>query len=269
MPRVQRHGQGEDVSQQLDRSVRAYVARGTGLDMNLVRPGNAKGQRPKAPYATLLPVSDLRTGAPQYRQQVDAAGRAAGTLTETPYRRTYSLQFYRAGALDLANAFDRWAASEDGLIVADTSFASYGGGIRRIRVRDAGSYSDTPRVVITGPGGSGATAEAELAPGTGRRPVQGIGITAAGGDYVGPTVTLESDDAGDTAGVAMAYGWGFQVDHPLTVRRLDSIIGDAFEERGQIDLPVLYTTLDLQDTGGVDTWECELVVGGSGVVLTG
>ena len=103
------------MSQQLDRTVRAYVARGT-LATNLVRPGNAKGQRPKVPYATLLPKSDIRTGAPQYRQMVNSDGAAAGTLTETPYRRTYSLQFYREGrddkigALDLANAFDRWAA---------------------------------------------------------------------------------------------------------------------------------------------------------------
>ena len=70
-------------------------------------------------------------------------------------------------------------------------------------------------------------------------------------------------------GSAVAIGWGFHVEHPLTVRRLDDIIGDAFEERAQIDLSVLYTTLDQQDTGGVDTWACELVDGGSGEVLTG
>ena len=55
---------------------------------------------------------------------------------------------------------------------------------------------------------------------------------------------------------------------PLEVRRLDTILGDAFEERAQIDLAILYTALDQQDTGGVDTWECEVIDGGSGEVLT-
>ena len=221
-------------------------------------PGNSKSQRPKAAYATLLPISDVRTAAPQYSQMNDATtGLASGTLTETSYRRTYSLQFYRDGALDLANAFERWASSEDGLIVADTAFASYGGRLRRIRVHDGGSYSAAPTVTIADAGGSGATAEATLAPGTGLRPVQGIGITAFGSNYVNPTVTLGSGDPDESA---VAIGWGFHVDHPLTVRRLDTIIGDAFEERAQIDLPILYTTLDTQDTGGIDAWECEVVV---------
>ena len=255
------------MSQQLDRSIRAYVASVPGgLDMNLVKPGNAKGQRPKTPYATLLPGADIRTGAPQYRQTVNATGNAAGTWTETPYRRNYSLQFYRDGALDLANRFERWASSEGGLIAADTACASYNGSIRRIFVREGGAYLAAPLVSITGAGGAGATAEAELAPGTGRRPVQGIGLTAFGSDYVNPTVTL-IPTAGDTDGSATAIGWGFHVEHPLTVRRLDTILGDAFEERAQIDLPILYTTLDAQDTGGIDGWACEVVDGGSGEVF--
>ena len=274
------------MSQQLDRSVRAYVARGLGINMNLVRPGNAKGPRPKAAYATVLPISDLRTGAPQYSQMNDGVavgnqrstdddppgnlapselGLPTGFRTETAYRRTYSLQFYRDGALDLANAFERWASSEDGLIAADTAFASYGGRLRRIRVHDGGSYSDAPSVTIAGEGGSGATAKATLAPGTGLRPVQGIGLTAFGSDYVNPTVTIGSGDPDESA---VAIGWGFHVEHPLTVRRLDTILGDAFEERAQIDLPILYTTLDTQDTGGIDTWECEIVDGGSGEAVT-
>ena len=124
------------MSQQLDRSVRAYVARGTGLDGES-RPA---GQRPRGsgrrcPTRPLLPVSDLRTGAPQYRQMVERRHRQRRRHAhrDGAYRRTYSLQFYRDNALDLANAFERWAASEDGLIAADTAFASYGGRLRRIR----------------------------------------------------------------------------------------------------------------------------------------
>ena len=252
------------MSQQLDRSIRAYVARGTGLDK--VMPGNAKGPRPKSTYATLLAASDIRTGAPQYRQTVNAIGNAAGTWTETPYRRNYSLQFYRDGALDLANAFERWASSEGGLIAADTACASYNGSIRRIFVREGGAYLAAPLVTITDGAGRDATAISTLAPGTGRRPIQGIGLTNAGSDYVNPTVDIVQT-AGDTNGSATAIGWGFHVEHPLTVRRLDDILGDAFEERAQINLPILYTTLDAQDTGGIDGWACEVVDGGSGEVF--
>ena len=249
------------MSLQLDRTIRAYVAQGAGLASNLVLPGNAQKQRPKTPYATVLAASDIRTGAPQYRQTINATGAADGTRTETPYRRNYSLQFYRDGALDLANAFERWASSEGGLIAADTAFASYGGRFRRIFVREGGAYLAAPTVTIAGAGGSGATATATLAPGTGLRPVQGIGLTAFGSDYVNPTVDIAP---GDEDATATAIGWGFHVEHPLTVRRLDDILGDAFEERAQIDLPVLYTTLDSQDTGGIDGWACEIVDGGSG-----
>ena len=191
----------------------------------------------------------------------------AGTRTEVEYRRTYSLQFYRDGALDLASRFDRWASSEDGLIRADNAFASYNGSIRSILVRKGGAYATLPGVIIAEEGGgSGAVATAELAPGAGLRPVAGIGINPTGRDYVNPTVTIAS---GGEDATAVAIGWGFQVVHPLTVRRLDDIMGDAFEERAQIGMEILYTTLDQQDTGGVDTWACELVDGGSGEVLTG
>ena len=253
------------MSQQLDRSIRAYVARGTGLATNLVRPGNAKGQRPKEAYATLLPGPDVRTGAPQYRQTRDGDGVANGTRAETPRRRTYSLQFYRDGALDLANAFETWAASEDGLVVASTAFASYNGSIRRIALRDGGSYTAAPAVTISdlSGGGSGATATATLSPGTGMRSVASIGLDDPGRDYVSPAVSMPGD------ATAIAVGWGFHVEHPLTVRRLDDILGDAYEERAVIDLPILYTALDAQATGGVDSWDCEIIDGGSGETLTG
>ena len=267
------------MSEQLDRTIRAYVARATGLDVGLVRPGNAKGQRPKVPYATVLTMRDTRTSAPMYRQMNDAAtGLAAGTLTETARRRVYSVQFYREGALDLANAFEAYTADERGLVVASAAFATYGGRVRRLHVLDGGAYSAVPRVVIKAPAGEGATAEATLAPGTAgtRRPIAGIGLMNPGRDYVdtptdlcpdGMTVTLESDDAGDTAGMVAAVGWGFSVVQPLEVRRLDTIMGDAFEERAQIDLPILYTTLDAPYTGGVDAVECEVIDGGSGEAL--
>ena len=259
------------MSQQLDRTIRAYVARGSGLAANLVRPGNEKSQRPKVPYATVLTMRDIRTSAPMYRQMNNATtGLAAGTLTETPRRRTYSVQFYREGALDLANRFEAYTADERGLQTASVAFGTYGGRVRRLHVLDGGAYSAPPLVNIEGPGGAGATAEVTLAPGTAgsRSPIAGVGLMNPGRDYVdGVTVTLASGDPGDTPADVRAVGWGFVVVQPLEVRRLDEILGDAFEERAQIDLPILYTTIDAPYTGGVDAVECEVIDGGSGEAL--
>ena len=49
-----------------------------------------------------------------------------------------------------------------------------------------------------------------------------------------------TDWAESPDGLAAAALAGFQVDFPLTLRRLDLIVGDGFEERAQIDLTVHY-----------------------------
>ena len=261
------------MSAHLERCIRAYVAQGSGLDFDHVMPGNAKDEwRWKSPYATLLLQNDQRRSYPEHRGLCNTAGIFTGTLQVEPRRATYSLQFYRDGAVDLAERFDRWAQSEIGLIQAQTSFASGGGAIRHIRVIQGGSGYDPdnpPAVTIRGRynAGSGATATTSVVGGA----VSGIALDTPGKDYIdligddgtGSGITIADPPSGETA-TASAIGWGHAVVFPLQIRRLDLILGDAFEERTQIDLSVDYThwnTDDVAATGATTEWDWELFGG--------
>ena len=96
-------------TEQLERDLRTFVQEGSGLAAGLVIRGNAKGPRPKDPYASLLYVDDERQGYPVYVQ---------GTTQVTAvqfYRTRFSLQFYRDGAVALAFRWRTWAESEVGV----------------------------------------------------------------------------------------------------------------------------------------------------------
>ena len=232
----------------LERAVRWFVAEGCGLAMNRVTQGNAQGPRPKDPYASLLLMTDLRRGYPVRRQLPN------GQTADLIYRRAeYSLQFYRKGAVDLAERFDAWAMSENGLTYAEGAFAD--GKLEHVRVYSGGSgYTSPPSVEFSGAGGSGAVATASVVRGA----VAGVVLTARGEGYIDtPMIEFVGDGTGATAS---ARGYGFRVFFPLTVTRLDNIVGDGFEERALINLPIDYATWDIQDTGEIDTVECTVIV---------
>ena len=272
---VARPGRDISVSQHLERCVRHFIAQGAGLDGENVRPGNAKGPRPKDPYASLLLQTDQRRSYPEHREICNAAGLLTGTLLIEPRRATYSLQFYRDGAVELAERFDRWAQSEVGLLQALTSFASGGGSLRRIRVLQGGSGYDEavpPAVMIRGLYGAGRDAAATA--GVVGGAVSGLPLDHPGKDYIdvlqpvdpavpegamtsGITIADPPTPGGETA-TASAIGWGHSVVFPLEIRRLDTILGDAFEERTQIDLSIDYTAWDtdaVADTGAITDWD--------------
>ena len=145
----------------LERRIRGLVADGSGLDKNLVIPGNSKGDRPLDPYASLLYGERVREAFPVFEDN------AQGQTETSNWRAvTFSLQFYRQGAVDRAHQFEEW---------------------------------------IETPVGLDAATEADL-----------------------------------------------QFEFPIVVRRLDLEIGDAFEERAQIDLTVRHRTVTAQETGTVD-----------------
>ena len=132
----------------LERCARWFVAEGSGLDMNRVIEGNSPGARPKDGYASLLLIDDQRKSYPIRRQLPEGEG-----VADLVYRRaTFSLQFYREDAVDLAENFDRWAMSEVGLSQAETAFST--GQIDRVRVLTGGTgYAQVQRrLSLTGPG---------------------------------------------------------------------------------------------------------------------
>lgn len=97
------------------KSLREFVAKGSGLDFDLVTPGNDNHPRPVKPYATLLLITDRRMAYPARLED-----EAAEMTSSASYRRaTFSLQFYRTGALDYARDFCVWCESEIGLTTAE------------------------------------------------------------------------------------------------------------------------------------------------------
>lgn len=111
-----------DHTDRLEAAVRQHIADGTGIDFDtLVLEGNPKGDRPKEPYATLLLVHTRRLGEPNYATSADGT-----TTVENFYRSRFSLQFYRATAVTLAQRYADWCASEagrDAQLDADPPFA--------------------------------------------------------------------------------------------------------------------------------------------------
>ena len=158
--------------QTLERNIRAFIARGSGLDSTYVIPGNERGPRPQEPYASLLHIPpDTRHGYPIRVQLPNNATRSVQHR-----RASYSLQFYRKGAENLALAFSNYAESENGLTDAE---------------------DNSIRVVF-----------------------------------------------------------------PLSLSRLDGIVGDAFEERVVVDLSVDYVHITDQDTGVIDVFDGTVDYGG-------
>lgn len=100
-----------------EQDVRAFVAQGSGLNAHSgVIEGNSRGKRPSGTYADLLLIDDVPQGLAAHQQEDNGQ-----TVTQNWYRATFSLQFYRKGAVDRARRFRMWAESELGLMAADDS----------------------------------------------------------------------------------------------------------------------------------------------------
>ena len=152
----------------------------------------------------------------------------------------------------MAEAFDMWAMSENGLTQAETAFAD--GRIDHLHLLRGGTgYTSDPDVSFSGVGGGGATAVASVVRGA----VAGLALTNFGEGYVmQPSLTFQG--GGGSGAEASAQGSGFRIVFPLTIRRLDEIVGDAFEQRVQMDLGIDYATISRQPTGEIDFVECDL-----------
>ncbi len=249
----------------LERSIREYVAQGSGLITQQVIPGNSKGPRELSTYASVLLMSDDRLNYPirTQRTRMDG-GRMMGYTDDLVYRRArYSLQFYREGATDRAVQFDTWAMSENGLTWAQTAFPS--GQIDHIRVYNGGSgYDDEnpPSVHIEGGGGSGATAQAVMVRGA----VSGVRLLNHGTGYAKqPDISFipsGTESGAVSPATATASGIGFTVEFPLSIRRIDAMIADEFEERVLIELPVVYARIFSDNTGLIDAVDCQVEYSG-------
>ena len=94
--------------------VRAYVARGTGLDPKLVIPAERNAPIPQDElFASLLLISDDATDNPT-ALELSHEGKFYRAYTQVR-RATYSLQFYNKRAVETAAAFAQWVSTDTGM----------------------------------------------------------------------------------------------------------------------------------------------------------
>ena len=95
-----------------ERSLRQFVAMGSGLPGMRVIPGNDKvGPSPKMLYSTVLLVSAMNDGMPSEMYRGDDETQ----LVRYVQSATYSVQWYRDGARAAGDRFKAWAESTAGV----------------------------------------------------------------------------------------------------------------------------------------------------------
>lgn len=100
----------------LERAVRRFVEDGTQLTprgQNVI-PGNDGGPAPNGLYASVLAISQAGDGVPYHTSSARPDGETLDIQTINTIRATFSVQFYRKGARDLARRFAVWCSSPSG-----------------------------------------------------------------------------------------------------------------------------------------------------------
>ena len=113
-------------TEQIEASLRWWVALGSGLTPSMVQPANSGQPAPNEDYATLLMVRDSQPGKPVQRRVIGNDGDVDET-TIAVVRGRYSVQWYRDGAADRASQFRVWVYSTRGRHAALTGLTPYPG----------------------------------------------------------------------------------------------------------------------------------------------
>ena len=100
-------------TEQLENSLRWWIAMGSGLESKYCQPQNSGNPAPNVPYATLLFISDSQPGKPVQKRVLDGSGDIDETVLAVVNGR-YSIQWYRDGAEDMSSRFRVWAYSSAG-----------------------------------------------------------------------------------------------------------------------------------------------------------
>ena len=106
-------------------AVRAYVAEGSRLpggghlDRSLVIPGNDTSPSPVGSYASVLLISELPDGFTwsnlESGMRADDSGTTIKAKVFESIQLSYSVQWFRKGARDLARSFRLWSQSQMGI----------------------------------------------------------------------------------------------------------------------------------------------------------
>ena len=98
-----------------ERNLRAWVAKGSGLDARQVVPGETDGPAPNGLYASLLLLTPRITGLPYFVKELNDDTGMVDQTTVAIARDRYAIQWHRDGATDRGRQFAIWASSSDGL----------------------------------------------------------------------------------------------------------------------------------------------------------
>ena len=108
-------------TREVERAVRFYVARGSGLAHNCVIPGNDNSPTPNGPFATvLLTTEELPDGFgwSRYERVLNAERNTIDMHAFASSQLVFSVQFFRSGASDYARRFATWTRSPAGVTEA-------------------------------------------------------------------------------------------------------------------------------------------------------
>ena len=105
----------------LEAAIRKHVADGAAIMSTQVIPGNAYGPSPKEAYATVLLIGSEPDG--QGWTKIDAVRLA--TVAYLSMTASYSVQFYRKGAMDCASRLIAWLSSSAGREAAEARGLTY------------------------------------------------------------------------------------------------------------------------------------------------
>lgn len=193
--------------------------------------------------AEQIEVTGLDDAVRRYMRGLRTPGQASLTLNADP-RNASHVRLHQLSEDDSIESVS-WAVGwSDGKGIAPTVGAH--GTLHAIRVSAAGKgYTTAPTVVITGGGGTGATATAAVSKGA----VTGITVTIAGSGYTSvPTVAFTGDDGTDAAAVAELGDGDFNLPKARTWFVFDGYVSDfPFDFAANA---VVTTAVTIQRSGG-------------------
>lgn len=221
----------------LEASLRAFVAKGAGIPSTDVVQGNQSSAAPNGLYASVTLIHERRRGRQARFQRIGAEH--SYTTGVNRIQATFSIQFYRDGAIAAAQRFADWSNTETALNWSSTAIVD--GSILGANVYAGGQgYLDGERCVFSAPDQPSPVTQATGYITTNARgECNGIIVDHAGGGYwEKPQIVIVS--AGGSGAMTSPRGYGFDIESPIGISNISGMIAGDTEERAQIDFTILY-----------------------------
>lgn len=250
----------------LERTLRTYVARGTGLPGDRVIPGREAMAAPSGTlYASVLFLTESVMGMNDWARRVGETTSVTGSRSMC--LSTYSIQFWRAGAITAARRFVDWTRTETGINWASAAIVD--GRIMGANVYAGGAgYQDRDVLTFKPTDDDLAERPGDIVRATGFIRTDSAGgarlaiVNQFGAGYSDmPIPSIVSSGSG---AVIAPRGAGFAIADSPRIRMLTDEVGSDWEERAQIDLRVTHARVTIDaESGRVDRRIGERVGGGA------